>query len=84
MDEKMRAYVAHVNEMEKKIRALTVEEREHICNMGYYNDTIKGYLIRAMKEAKFTDDDIRKALGGMRWALDEMDAADAAATYIDF
>lgn len=63
----------------KKARALSDEERMGICDLGYYNDTIKGYLIAALQVAEFSDEDIRRALDGMRWALSEKNAADAAA-----
>ena len=61
----------------EKARSLTAEERLHICDMGFYNDVIRGYLIRAMKEADFQEEEIERALSGLRWALDSMTAAEA-------
>lgn len=65
--------------MEKKAFALTNEERMHICDMGFYNDTIRGYLIQAMKNAGFTKEEIVRALYGLKWAFDDTTAAEAAA-----
>lgn len=59
-------------------------ERMQLMDMGYYNGCIKGYLIRALQIAEFDRDDIKKALNGMRWALDEMTAAEAAEEYRSF
>ena len=56
---------------------LTKEERYHICDMGFFNGAIQGYMIRAMKEAGFKPDEIRRAVGGLGWALDELTAAEA-------
>ena len=63
--------------MDEKAFALTNEERLHICDMGFYNDAIRGYLIRAMKEADFQEGEIERALSGLRLALDCMTAAEA-------
>ena len=63
--------------MDEKARALTAEERLHICDMGFYNDAIRGYLIKAMKNADFQKEEIARALDGLRWALDSMTAAEA-------
>lgn len=67
-----------------------------LCDMGYYNDTMKGYLIAACKIARelepdddrnkvnLTDGQIRTLLQGMRWALDEKDKNDADELYRKF
>lgn len=82
--EEMQAFIAHQREMEKKIFALSDEERNKICNMGFYNDTIRGYMIYAMKESGFSREDIEKALNGMWRAFDDIDAKEAARVYIEF
>ena len=84
-EEEMRKNAAeNVKAMMAKAHALTAEERFGICDLGYFNDTIKGYLIEAMKNAKFERADIQKALDGMRWALEENSAEDAAEIYREF
>ncbi len=64
--------------MDKKAFDLTEEERMHICDMGFYNDVIRGYLIKAMQEAKFEKKEISRALRGLHWAFDSVDASRAA------
>lgn len=49
-----------------------------LCDMGFLNDTIKGYLVNAMQRAGFSDDDIRKAYHGLHYAFDEKTAEEAA------
>ncbi len=60
---------------------MTPEERFSICDQGYYNDTIKGYLIAAMQAAEFGRDEVKRALDGMKWALSETNAEEAAELY---
>jgi hypothetical protein len=67
-----------------------------LCDMGYYNDTMKGYLIAACKIARdldpdnednkinLTDGQIRTLLQGMRWALDEKTKEEADEFYRKF
>ena len=68
--------------MDEKAFALTEEERMHICNMGFYNDVIRGYLIKAMENADFQDKEISRALRGLHHAFDDMDAARAEQHYL--
>lgn len=70
--------------MDRKARALTHEERMHICDMGFYNDVIRGYLIEAMKFAEFNREDITKALDGLKWSFDRTTAAEAEDIYKKF
>lgn len=59
-------------------QGLTAEQRAFLMDGGWYNDAIKGYLIKAMQNADFSQEDIGKALNGLRWALDEMTSTEAA------
>lgn len=70
--------------MMAKAFALTHEERMHICDMGFYNDAIKGYLIVAMRNKGFKDEDIKRALLGLYWAFNDKTADEAAAVYNNF
>ena len=67
-----------VQEMQAKTQQLTAEERFFLCDLGYFNDTIRGYLIQAMTNADFSKEDITKALGGLCWAFDDVSASEAA------
>lgn len=77
VSEEVKAIFEKRRMMDQKASALTNEERLHICDMGFYNDVIRGYLIRAMKEADFQEEEIERALSGLKWALDSMTAAEA-------
>lgn len=85
-NEEKKAVVENIQAMEKKAHALTHEERMHICDMGFYNDVIKGYLINAMKYADtdFTKEDIESALRGLEWSFDSIAADEAADVYLKF
>lgn len=55
-------------------------------NENNFNETCKGYLIRACKIANengqiFNDELIKKLLSGFRWAFDEMTMEDARREY---
>ena len=68
--------------MDEKAFALTNEERMHICDMGFYNDVIRGYLIKAMENANFEKKEISRALRGLHRAFDDMDATRAEKLYL--
>ena len=69
-------------QMDEKAFALTDAERMHICDMGFYNDVIRGYLIKAMQNADFEGKEISRALRGLHWAFDDMDATRAEQIYL--
>lgn len=50
-------------------------------NPDNFNETLKGYLIRALKEIDATEEDRQKLFNGLRWALDEMTMEDARREY---
>ena len=62
--------------------AVPEEVRYTLCDMGYYNDVMKGYLIVGMRNAGFSESDIRKAILGMRNALEEKTAEEAERVYL--
>lgn len=64
--------------------SLTEAQRHVLCDMGYFNTTIYGYMVEALEIAGFSREDIRKAIGGMRMALDEMTAAEAEEAFRTF
>lgn len=65
---------------------MTKDERMHICDMGFYNDVIRGYLVQAMKfaDANFTKADIESAPRGLNEAFDTTSAAEAETIYMKF
>lgn len=50
-------------------------------NPDNFNDTLKGYLIRALKEINASEEERKKLFGGLRWAIDEMTMQDARKEY---
>lgn len=55
-------------------------------NEDNFNETCKGYLIRALRIANengqiFDDELVKKLLSGIRWAFDEMTMEDARKEY---
>ena len=64
-------------EMMQWANSLTDAQKDFLCNGGWYNNTIRGYLIAAAQYADFTDEQIKELLGGLRWAFSEKNRADA-------
>lgn len=81
MDNERNEIIEKFQELQRKAFALTHEERMGICDMGFYNDVIKGYLIAAMQNEGFSSDDIKRASKGLRRAFDEITAGEAAEIY---
>lgn len=46
-----------------------------------FNNTMKGYLIRALKEAGASEEDRRRIFMGLNWATSEMTMRDARREY---
>ena len=80
-NEDLKAAIEKRELMDEKAFALTNEERMHICDMGFYNDVIRGYLIKAMENAGFEKKEISRALRGLHHAFDDMDATRAEKLY---
>ena len=81
-EEELRAAREKSRVMDEKAFALTEEERMHICDMGFYNDVVRGYLIKAMENADFEKKEISRALRGLHYAFDDMDAKRAEQHYL--
>ena len=84
--EEKKAAIEKIRAMEQKVSTLTEEERMYICDMGFFNSVIKGYLIEAMKfaDADFSREDIESALRGLKSSFDSTSAAEAAEVYMKF
>lgn len=63
--------------------AVPKEVRYKLCDMGYYNDAMKGYVMVAMREAGFDERDVMKVVRFMRTALDEKTAEEAEKVYLE-
>ena len=63
---------------------LTEKQINHLCDSGYYNDTMRGYLIEAGRNAGLDREAIKELLNGLRLALSERSKADADRVYMDF
>ncbi|MBR3023391.1 MAG: hypothetical protein IKN85_10385 [Oscillospiraceae bacterium] len=63
----------------KWAKSLTKEQINFLCDGGWYNNTMEGYLRLSAKNAGFKDDDIRKLIAGLKDALEwyDKEAADA-------
>ena len=61
--------------------AVPRDVRYMLCDMGYYNDAMKGYMIAGMQRMGFSESEIRKAVLGMRSAHDELTAEEAEKVY---
>lgn len=57
--------------------SLTEEQKAFLCDGGWYNNAIRGYLIAAAQYADFTEEQIKELLGGLRWAFSEKNKRDA-------
>ena len=74
-------WVKREQELMLQAAGVPKEVRYKLCDMGYYNDAMKGYLIAGMRRMGFTESDIRKAVLGMRSAHDELTAEEAERVY---
>lgn len=77
INEEKNAAMQKIMAMQAKAFSLSKEERMHLCDMGFYNQTIRGYLILAMQNAGFPKEEIKRALYGLKLAFDDTSAAEA-------
>jgi hypothetical protein len=70
-------------EIVKASIAVPEEVRYMLFNRGYYHDVAKGYMIAGMRKMGFTESDIRKAVLGMRAAMNELTAEEAERVYME-
>lgn len=64
-------------------QSLTAEQRNRLCDMGYYNDAMKGYALFAAREMHLTEEQSRELLRCFSYALDVMTKEDAERLYIN-
>ena len=76
--------IKRYSELTAWAESLTEEQVNFLCDNCYYNDTIKGYLIEAGRNAGLDREAIKELLNGLRLALSEKNKADADRVYMDF
>lgn len=76
-------WVAKERELMGRAMEVPKDVRYKLCDMGYYNDAMKGYLIEGMRRMGFSESDIRRAVLGMRSAQDELTAEEAEKVYTE-
>ena len=79
----MEEWVKREREMMAVAAGVPRDVKMKICDMGYYNDVMKGYLITGMRMMGFSESEIRKAVLGMRKAMDEKTAEEAERVYTE-
>ena len=78
-----REWVKREQELLSQAAGVPREVRYKLCDMGYYNDAMKGYMIAGMRRMGFPETEIRKAVLGMRSAHDELTAEEAEKVYTE-
>jgi len=58
-------------------RTLDKKQIDFLCDSGFYNNAMRGYLIATAKNAGFTKEQTEELLSGLSWALSELNKADA-------
>lgn len=81
--EEIRAEMKRQNELLAWAQSLTPDQINYLCDGGWYNNTIKGYLITAAWNAEFTEKQVNKLLCGLNWAFSEKNKVDAEKVYND-
>jgi len=64
--------------------SLTKDQIDFLCDGGWYNNAMRGYLIKAAKYAEMDDKQISELLEGLDVAFDNYDKQDAEKTYANF
>lgn len=78
------AIAQHHEDIRIMMQKLPPEDRYLICDQGWYNNTIKGYFIAALRIAGKSDDEIRELLSNVKHALDEKSSYEADQLYMQF
>ena len=67
-----------------KVRTLSEEQRLLLCDLGVYNDVMKGYLIKTLEFVGYDDGVICQVLNCLERALDDNTAKEALEAYHRF
>lgn len=66
-------------ELLKWSRTLDSKQIDFLCDSGFYNNAMRGYLIATAKNAGFTKEQTEELLSGLNNALSDLNKADAEA-----
>lgn len=80
--EEIQAEIKRQNGLLAWAQSLTPDQIRYLCDGGWYNNTIKGYLIVAARNADFTEEQIDQLLCGLNWAFSEKNKAEAEQIYM--
>ena len=80
-DSERKAIVQNGIELIKWAHTLSKEQIAYLFNGGWYNDTIKGYLIASARNAELDEETIDRLLYGLNTAFSEYDKATAEKIY---
>lgn len=65
-------------------QSLTPQQIAYLCDGGWYNVAIRGYLVAAAQNAGMNREQISLLLDGLRCAFEDMDMRDAETRYQQF
>lgn len=83
-DEGIRAAAEKQAKLTKWAQGLSQEQLQFLLDGGWYNNTIKGYLLFSAEIADFTTEQQNMLLGGLRIALDRYDKKEAEHKYLNY
>lgn len=75
--DEMNAFIKDQEILDAHVRSLSDEEKDKVFDMGYHNDTVKGYILLSMKEAGMSDEDIKKVIASADKVLENNSAHEA-------
>lgn len=79
--EEMDAFIKDQEILDAHVRSLSDEEKDKVFDMGYHNDTIKGYIAIAMQENGFGEEAIMTTLMKVDGILEKYSAQEARHFY---
>lgn len=74
----------HAIAMMNWAQSLTKEQIDYICNGGWYNNAMRGYLITVARHCEMTREQINEMLQELSYVLDEMGKDSAEKIYRDW
>ena len=74
--------MAKFAEQMKWANSLTAEQKDFLMDGGWYNNTVKGYLIAAARNADFNEKQISDLLRGLSQAFSDYNKVEAEQIYL--
>lgn len=81
-DEELESVAEKQGKLLRWAQSLSQEQINFLCDGGWYNNAIKGYLMSAAKAADFSGEQIKELLSGLDLAFDEIDKIKAEKIYM--